>query len=196
MTSPQGFGGKNSERLPLIPPDERSEAQRAAADAIVNGPRKALFGPFVPLLHKPVLMERLGDLGAALRFESGLPDHIRELVITATARAVDNQFEWQTHAPLALKAGVSQGILDALAERRVPRGLPEDQAIALDLAAELLRTNGLSDSSFEAAEGRFGKAGVLELTVLVGYFVTICWVMNVARTPSPGGYPALSATPA
>ncbi|WP_374546903.1 carboxymuconolactone decarboxylase family protein [Rhodoblastus sp.] len=196
MTSPQGFGPDTSERLPLIPEDERSEAQRAAAAAIINGPRKALFGPFLPLLHKPVLMERLGDLGAALRFESGLPELIRELVMAATARATGNQFEWQTHAPLALKAGASREVLDALAARRVPRNLPADQAAALDLVAEVLQTNGLSDAGFATAERHFGKAGIVELTVLVGYFVTICWVMNVARTPGPGGYPPLTATPA
>lgn len=196
MTTSQGFAENAAERLPLPPENERSEAQRAAARAIINGPRKAIFGPFIPLLQKPALMERLGDLGAALRFDSGLPDRIRELIIAATARATDNQFEWQTHAPLALKAGVTQATLDAIAARRVPRGLPEDEAAALDLAAEVLRENGLSDASFAEAERLFGHDGIIELTVLVGYFVTVCWVMNVARTPGPGTYPALCATPA
>ena len=39
--------------------------------------------------------------------------------------------------------------------------------------------------------------GVVELTALVGYFTTVCWIMNVARTPAPapseggalGGFP-------
>jgi 4-carboxymuconolactone decarboxylase len=195
MTTPQGFAEGAAERLPLLPETDWSVAQRAAANAIINGPRKAIFGPFIPLLHKPALMERLGDLGAALRFESGLPDRIRELVIAATARATDNQFEWQTHAPLALKAGVAPATLEAIAARRIPRGLPEDEAAALDLATEVLRENGLSDASFAEAERLFGHGGIVELTVLVGYFATICWVMNVARTPGPGNYPALQATP-
>jgi 4-carboxymuconolactone decarboxylase len=196
MTAPQGFSEHNFERLPLISESERSEAQRAAADAIIRGPRKAIFGPFVPLLHTPALMERLGELGAALRFNGGLPDHIRELVIAATARSTDNQFEWQTHAPLALKAGISQATLDAVAARKIPRGLGENEAAALDLVSEILNNNGLSDTSFAEAEKLFGAPGVVELTVLVGYFATICWVMNVARTPGPGGYPALQPTPA
>jgi 4-carboxymuconolactone decarboxylase len=196
MTTPQGFAERNFERLPLIAENERSEAQRAAADAIIRGPRKAIFGPFVPLLHVPALMERLGELGAALRFNSGLPDHIRELVIAATARATDNQFEWQTHAPLALKAGINQATLDAVAARKTPRGLRADEAAALDLVNEILSYNGLSNASFADAETQFGRPGVVELTVLVGYFATICWVMNVARTPGPGSYPALEPTPA
>jgi 4-carboxymuconolactone decarboxylase len=196
MTTPQGFAENRTERLPKLAEGEMSDAQRAAAEAIVRGPRKAIFGPFIPLLHKPALMERLGDLGAVLRFESGLPERIRELVIAMTARATDNQFEWQTHAPLALKAGVAQTTLDALAARRAPRDLPADEAAALDVVAEILRHNGLSDASFMEAERIFGCSGVVELTVLIGYFATICWVMNIARTPGPGTYPALQATPA
>ncbi|EPY01457.1 carboxymuconolactone decarboxylase family protein [Magnetospirillum fulvum] len=196
MTTPQGFAEITAERLPLLAESERSEAQRAAAEAIIRGPRKTIFGPFIPLLHTPVLMEHLGELGAVLRFDSGLPNHIRELVIAATARATDNQFEWQTHAPLALKAGITQATLDAIAAHRIPRNLPEDEAAALDLVHEILRQNGLSDASFAETKRLFGEAGIVELTVLVGYFTTICWVMNIARTPGPGIYPALRATPA
>ena len=105
--SPQGFGLTTSERLPIPERDAMSDAQRAAADAIINGPRKALFGPFVPLLHAPVLMERIGKTGEALRFDGTLPERIRELAICVVARETGNQFEWQTHAPLATKAGVS-----------------------------------------------------------------------------------------
>ena len=195
MMTPQGFAEHTHERLPLIPESARSEAQRAAAQAIIEGPRKAIFGPFVPLLHTPALMQRLGELGAALRFESGLPDAVRELAIGATARATDNQFEWQTHAPLARKAGVTQAALDAIAAGQVAPDLPRDQAAALDFVHQVLRGNDVSDASYGEVELLFGPSGLVELTLLVGYFATICWVMNVARTPGPGGYPALQPLP-
>jgi 4-carboxymuconolactone decarboxylase len=196
MTTPQGFTENARERLPMPADSDLSDAQRRAAQAIINGPRKAIFGPFIPLIRTPALMERLGDLGASLRFESGLPERIRELVIAATACATGNQFEWQTHAPLAIKAGVQAATLDALAAGQIPRGLGGDEATALDVVHQVLHEHGLSDASFSAAERQFGANGIVELTVLVGYFATICWVMNVARTPGPGGYPALQARPA
>lgn len=117
---PQGFGPSTAERLPVPERDAMSEAQRAAADAIINGPRKALFGPFVPLLQTPALMERIGKTGEALRFAGTLPDRVRELVICVVARETGNQFEWQTHAPLAIKAGVAAPAIDALAAGRRP----------------------------------------------------------------------------
>jgi len=184
---PQGFNTSAAERLPLPARDAMSDAQQAAADAIINGPRKAIFGPFVPLLQVPGLMEHIGDTGAALRFKGLLPDPVRELVICVVAREVGNQFEWQTHAPLAVKAGVAQEAVTAIGEGRRPRGLPADLACATDFAGELMLRNGVSDATYAEAVAQFGEAGTVELTALVGYFTMICWVMNVARTPGPAG---------
>ena len=80
-TTPQGFGPSTTPRLSIPERDAMTTAQRAAADAIINGPRKAIFGPFVPLLQTPALMERIGKTGEALRFEGTLPDRLRELEI-------------------------------------------------------------------------------------------------------------------
>lgn len=183
----QGFGRDSTERLPLPTMSDMSEAQRAAAQAIIDGPRKALFGPYVPLLETPALMEALGKLGEILRFQGALPDAIRELAICVVAREVGNQFEWQTHAPLAERAGVAAETIQALAEGRHPRIDHREQRCALDVVAELLRRNGVCDATYAEALACFGKAGTVELIALVGYFTTVCWVMNVARTPGPAG---------
>lgn len=79
ISTGQGFEADAAERLPLPSRDAMSEAQRAAADAIMAGPRKAMFGPFVPLLQCPTLMEHIGKTGEALRFQGSLPERIREL---------------------------------------------------------------------------------------------------------------------
>src|SRR5262249_39457465 len=50
--TPQGFGADTAERLPIPTRASMTEAQRHAADAIIAGPRKAIFGPFVPLLQR------------------------------------------------------------------------------------------------------------------------------------------------
>ena len=120
--TPQGFGDSKSERLPIPEWSAMNDVQRAAADALINGPRKAILGPFIPLLLTPVLMERIGKAGEALRFESTLPDCVRELAICMVARETGNQFEWQMHVPLAIKAGVTSSAIDALAAGRRPRG--------------------------------------------------------------------------
>lgn len=193
----QGFGAASTERLPLPARASMNEAQQAAADAIINGPRKAIFGPFIPLLQTPALMERIGKTGEALRFEGKLADNIRELAICVVSRETGNQFEWQTHAPLAIKAGVPEQAIAALAAGRRPRGLAPDEACAADFVAELMLRHGVSDETYAEAVACFGQDGAVELTALAGYFVMVCWVMNVGRTPGPANAtaPGLSAFP-
>ena len=182
----------------MLPADAMSAAQREAADALIAGPRKAVVGPFIPLLRSPALMARVGQVGEYLRFDSLLDVRIRELAMCLVARHVSNQFEWLMHAPLALKAGVPQASLDAIAEGRQPHSAAPDEAAMVDFVTELLQHHGVSDSSYAAALALFGEQGVVELTTLVGYFAMVCWVMNVARTPGQPqpGFSALAAFPA
>lgn len=194
----QGFAIPPHDRLPAMKAEAMSPAQHQAAEALIAGPRKAVFGPFIPLLRSPELMSRVGAVGEYLRFDSVLDVRVRELAMCLVARHVSNQFEWLMHAPLALKAGVPQASLDAIAEGRYPHSAAPDEAVTVDLAAELLQHHGVSDSSYAAALGVFGEQGVVELTTLIGYFAMVCWVMNVARTPtdSKQGFSPLSAFPA
>jgi hypothetical protein len=53
----QGFAAADTGRLPLPAREVMTDTQRAAAEAIIAGPRKAIFGPFVALLQCPPLME-------------------------------------------------------------------------------------------------------------------------------------------
>ena len=38
----------SEDRMPPIPRERMTEAQRAAADELIAGPRKAVKGPFIP----------------------------------------------------------------------------------------------------------------------------------------------------
>lgn len=183
----QGFAQGAQERLPMPSPAAMNDAQRAAAQALIDGPRKGVYGPFLPLLRSPQLLERVAKMGEYLRFDSVLDARVRELATCAVARHTSNQFEWRMHAPLALKAGVAQAALDALHQGARPAQLQRDEEAALDFTRELLATHGVSDTAYTAALECFGEQGVVELASLVGYFVMACWVMNVARTPSQPG---------
>lgn len=87
-----------TDRLPSLSPDQWTDAQREAAAAIVNGPRGALYGPFVPLLHSPELMGHAQRLGEYLRYRSAIGTRLTELAILVTARAWNQQVEWAIHA--------------------------------------------------------------------------------------------------
>ena len=183
----QGHARGATERLPLPALNSLDEAQRAAAQALIDGPRKGVYGPFVPLLRSPVLLDRMAKVGEYLRFDSVLEPRLRELASCVAARHVSNQFEWSMHAPLALRAGVAPEAIEALRQGATPRALAPDEQDTINFLHELLATHGVSDLTYQAALARWGEQGIVELTALVGYFVTVSWLMNVARTPAHAG---------
>ena len=173
------------ERLPPIAEADLTAAQRAAAEALTAGPRGKLAGPFVPLLRSPELMARVQKVGEYLRFESALPDRIKELAILIVARHWSQGYEWGFHLPLALQAGVSRASAEAIAAGQTPAELTPEEAAAHGLLEELLRTQAVGDRAYAAAVAAFGEAGVVELIGFGGYYGLLAMVMNAARTPAP-----------
>ena len=176
-----------TDRLRPIPPEDWTDAQRAAAQDIINGPRGALYGPFVPLLRSPELMGYAQKLGEYLRYRSAIGVRLSELAILVTAREWDQQVEWAIHAPIAQQVGVPPDVIDAIARRERPAALLVDEAVVYDFCIELHRHKRVSDRVYDDALALFGEQGVVELTTLVGYFVMVSWLMNVARTPAQAG---------
>lgn len=188
-------GMAGPERMPALELDAMNAQQKAAAQELINGPRGAVFGPFIPLLRSPELMGRLQKVGEYLRYQSALETRISEFVMLIVSREWTQQFEWCMHYPLALKAGVKEETLASMAEGRRPTGMAADEAVAYEVCEELVRTRGLSDASYQAALSVFGEQGIIDMLGLVGYFTTVSMVMNVARTPPLKGSAAQPLKP-
>ncbi|RJF99324.1 carboxymuconolactone decarboxylase family protein [Noviherbaspirillum saxi] len=171
------------ERMPALTMEAMDDAQRAAAQELIAGPRGAVFGPFIPLMRSPELLNRLQKVGEYLRFGSALDKRISEFAMLVVSRQWTQQFEWCMHYPLALQAGVQQEVLDALAQGRRPQGMAPDEELAYEICDELARMHGVSDGTYARAVATFGERGVVDLLGLVGYFTTVSMIMNVARTP-------------
>ena len=174
------------ERLPPLAAAAMSDEQKAAAAELTAGPRGGVRGPFIALLRSPRLMQRLQKVGEYLRYESALERRLAEWAMLIVARHLTQQFEWQVHYPLAIEAGLRTETADALAEGARPPHMADDEALVHDFCAELLHTNGVADGTYRAALERLGERGVVDLVGLVGYFITVSLVMNVAHTPAPG----------
>jgi 4-carboxymuconolactone decarboxylase len=173
------------DRMPPLAISALNEKQRKVADELISGPRGGVKGPFIPLLRSPELVDRLGKVGEYLRFGSSLQPRISELVMLVVAREWTNQFEWAVHVPLALKNGIRQEAIDALAEGRRPRGVADDEELAYEMCEELSRTRSLCDTTYRRAVEQFGEVGVIDIATVYGYFVTVCAIMNLAHTPPP-----------
>src|SRR5688572_26516772 len=108
------------ERLPRIPLEKMNAKQKAAAAAICAGPRGDVRGPFVPMLRSPGLTIPTQALGAYIRWGAKLPFRLAEFAGLMAARDWSCQYEWTVHVPHALKGGLSQDTINALAECRRP----------------------------------------------------------------------------
>ena len=175
------------DRMPPIPADQLSDAQKKAAQIFAEGRGYALRGPFVPLLRSPEVMLRAKAMGDYLRFKSVLAPRLNEMVILITAREWTQQYEWNAHHPTALKAGLRPEIADAIATGSRPVGMAEDEEIAYDTATEILRLKRVSDTTYRRAVAKFGEQGVIDLLGVVGYYNFLAIVMNATRTGMPEG---------
>ncbi|QJE00526.1 carboxymuconolactone decarboxylase family protein [Massilia forsythiae] len=174
-----------SDRLPPIPPSAWTDDQRAAARDIVDGPRGALEGPFVALLRSPELTGHVQRLGAYLRYRSAIGMRLSELAILVTARAWDQQVEWAIHEPIARRAGISAGVIEAIARRERPQGMAADEAAVVDFCVALHRDKRVPDRVYADALALFGEQGVVDLMAVNGYYTLLAMVMNAAQTAAP-----------
>jgi len=174
-----------ADRLPPIPPEHWTPEQRERAEEIIRGPRGALVSPFVPLLRSPELMTHAQRMGEYLRYRSAVGLRLSELAILLVARHWSQQVEWAIHAPIAQREGLPADAVLAIAQGERPRVLREDEAVVHDFCVELLRTQQVSDATWDAAVQHFGEQGAVDLVALNGYYSLLAMVMNAARTAVP-----------
>ena len=184
------------DRLPPIAADRLTPAQREAVDAFRIARGTAISGPFYPLLRSPELMTRTRAMGDYLRFKSALPPRLSEFVILLTAREWTQQYEWNAHYPIAIKAGAKREVLDAIAEGSRPSGMTEEEAILYDFCRELHHDKAVSDATYDRAIKAFGEQGVVDAIGITGYYTMLAMTLNTARTPAPEtGSPVLRPNP-
>ena len=169
--------------------DEMTPEQKTMVDHLLSGERGGVRGPFNVLLRSPEVGDLGAEFGGAMRFRTGLPANVRELIILMTGRYWMAQYEWNAHKAAALQNGVSPAIVDAIATGKRPTGMPPEMELAYNLIDELLTTHQVTDATFKAAKDKFGEKGVVDMIGLSGWYSLVSMVLNVDRYPMPDGVP-------
>ena len=180
------MGAQAQNRMPPIPDEEMTEAQKEAV-AEFRAARGEPGGPWAVILRSPELLNRLRGVSDYLRFNSSLPPRLSELVILITAREWTQNYEWAAHHRLALEGGLSPDIAAAVADGLRPEGMAADEAALYDFCTALHRDSRVSDATYARAVDEFGEQGVVEMVGLSGYYTLIAMVLNTARTPLAAG---------
>ena len=178
-----------AQQRPALPPDvdpsslsrfptvERSamktDADRATYDYIVGtAPRQVpLRGPGGISLHSPGSAEPIERLNRYLRSESAIGRRLFELCAIIGAWEIEQQYEWSGHEAAALQYGVSQKAVDTIKFNRPIEGLPEDEAVVIQMGRQILRDHKLDPEVYAHAVKLFGRQGTLELSITMGDYV-------------------------
>ena len=174
-------------RTPFLQPDEMNSEQRRVYEQIVASRGTWLNGPFAPMLQQPRMAEPASQLGEFLRYHTSLGPPLSELAILVVARHWDCDFEWYQHARIALRSGVPEELVGAIAADQRPQHMDERQAAVYEFAKSLLETRRIADEVYGRAQALFGVIGVVELTGLIGYYTFIAFSLLAHEVPLPAG---------
>jgi 4-carboxymuconolactone decarboxylase len=166
-------------RLPLLRRDELEQRAREIFDRVV-GPGRATTprGPVGMSFNSPELVEPIQALNTALRVDGVLGTRLAELVIAATGREMNSQYQWTVHGAAAERAGAGQAVLDAIRLDGSLAGLDARDAAAIALTRELFRNERVEPATFAAAAELFGTRGALEIAALAGDYLMMTMVYN------------------
>lgn len=148
-------------------------SQGAAADLAqrIEAERGSVLHLYQMLLHSPSVAEGWLTYLTAIRQKSGLNGALRELVIMRIAHLNRAPYEADQHAPIALREGLRQDQLDALAQPEWPAGLFDDRETAVLAYTDVMtRSVQVPDAVFNAVRACFSDAELVELTATIAAY--------------------------
>lgn len=171
-----------------IPDDaDLTPEQRVACDEVRAGPRGKIPAPMIAWLRNPELSRRCQKVGELLRFDTTLEPALSEMVILVCARHWTSHHEWTAHRAMAVKAGVSEEAIAAIAAGQLPEVATTRETAGLEIASVLLRQGVLSPPLYARGLEVFGERGLVELVTLVGYYCLVSLTLNAFELGLPEG---------
>ncbi|KAJ9302354.1 hypothetical protein DTO271G3_1220 [Paecilomyces variotii] len=148
-------------RIPYAPSEPPADSSPTTTEIYNRIAARRRPRPLIPLdlalLHTPPVADGYNSFVGALRTKTIVPQSLLELAICRIAVVNDAVYEWNAHAPLALKAGLSPSVLQYAREVSV---------MELKRAATARLGGKEVDSDVKEALERSG-AGEVELAVLL-----------------------------
>jgi len=155
-------------RVPLVPSDDPDAVRQGVFDSFVAEQREPI-DLYRALANAPDLLVAYRSLPQHLRHAGTTPRRLRELAVLRLAQLVGSAYEWSHHRPMAVKAGVTETQIGALASWRTSDQFDADERAVL-AAAEAIHHVRLSDAEFAALEERLGRTGAMEIVVAVAQY--------------------------
>ncbi|MBR7827867.1 hypothetical protein KDK95_16225 [Actinospica sp. MGRD01-02] len=187
-------------RLPYIPPDRLSPAQRLLYDAFeaatkdaaeyqgfeVRRADGAFVGPWGVMLHFPQLAVPLGQFIGLAQQLDGISERARQVVILTVGGRFNVAYELYAHDTLARRAGLRQDQIAALSAGARPTDLAEDELLAADVATALARGGELPGPLYDAAVATLGQDGFDAVVFITIHYLALGTLLNAYDVPAGG----------
>jgi AhpD family alkylhydroperoxidase len=169
-------------RVPYAPSEPPNEEARPIYERIAERRKPRPLIPLdLALLHNPSVADGWNSFIGAIRTKTSVPDALKELAISRVAVLNKAVHEWDVHAGLALKAGVTKETLQAVFDSPVNgRGwkrndwgsgvLGEQEKAVLVYTDQMTIGVEVEDETSEALRKFLDDKQVVELTATVAAY--------------------------
>jgi 4-carboxymuconolactone decarboxylase len=154
-----------------------------------------LIGPFNPMLLSPNTTSGFLDFIESDARSTTLDARLREVVILTVGAVWKSGYQIYAHSAVARKAGLPEHAIRDLAAGGCPDQLTDQEKIAHRYAHQLTVEHRVDDALYRAAEQTFGSQGLMDLAYLLGWYYTVCALLNAFEVPVPDDRDAATTNP-
>lgn len=119
----------------------------------------------------PKMLRAQATYAHSMREESVLPRDLQELLIIRIAQLHKSEYEQTVHRPIALDCGATLDQINALTDWRNAKVFNDRERAALAFVDQAAANGDVDDKTFEATSAVFSKQEIVELAVLVSWYV-------------------------
>ena len=188
-----------SDRLPLLAPDELDTAQKQVYDKMMQEqvpwaaksgftaatPDGRLLGPFNALLYSPEVGQAYLDYFTAEKKNTSLSERIHEIVILTVGAAWGSAYDLYAQAAVGLPGGLPDDVIQAIVSGQPPKDVSSQEAAAYEFTRQLAATRRVDPAAYAQAKAAFGDKGLVDIVMLTGLYLTTCALLNAFEVPVP-----------
>ena len=131
--------------------------------------------------------EYLRFAGAVLRGED-VPMKLRELATLRVGSVAGADYEFLHHIPLGLIAGLTRKQIDDISTWEESSEFDEQERAVLLYTDQVARDNNVTDETFAKLRTFFSEHDIVELTLVIGYFIMLCRILVALQLELEPGF--------
>jgi 4-carboxymuconolactone decarboxylase len=171
-----------------IPPELRTDRQQQMVRHIEQGPRGRVMINLRAWLHNMDFLDVAEPFGLYLSQFAPVTKRQKEILVLVHAQFWDAKYEWDAHTRHALKAGIHQGQIDAIAKGLRPEFEDPVENLTWELVMALHTVRHIDDDLYDRCMKVFDHKGVSDLIGLIGLYTMVAMTLNFYDVP-PGHVP-------